>query len=142
MKNMTTLEITYSGSGDLLSIWGNGKGLYKGSAQIVTMDPNCSSFYNADGKCVGIYWFDAGRIALPVLERDDLSEVKKYPELLVDYCRESDTLLFGNRNPVIRSEEIVPGLTAHLGPDGLAQRFTLENVSDVLLYRFHNPNWS
>lgn len=142
MKNMTTLEITYSGSGDLLSIWGNGKGLYKGSAQIVTMDPNCSSFYNADGKCVGIYWFDAGRIALPVLERDDLSEVQKYPELLVDYCRESDTLLFGNRNAVIRSEEIVPGLTAHLGPDGLAQRFTLENVSDVLLYRFHNPNWS
>ena len=142
MKNMTTLEITYSGSGDLLSIWGNGKGLYKGSAQIVTMDPNCSSFYNSDGKCVGIYWFDAGRIALPVLERDDLSEVQKYPELLVDYCRESDTLLFGNRNPVIRSEEIVPGLTAHLGPDGLAQRFTLENVSDVLLYRFHNPNWS
>ncbi len=142
MKNMTTLEITYSGSGDLLSIWGNGKGLYKGSAQIVTMDPNCSSFYNSDGKCVGIYWFDAGRIALPVLERDDLSEVQKYPELLVDYCRESDTLLFGNRHPVIRSEEIVPGLTAHLGPDGLAQRFTLENVSDVLLYRFHNPNWS
>ena len=142
MKNMTTLEITYSGAGDLLSIWGNGKGLYKGSAQIVTMDPNCSSFYNSDGECVGIYWFDAGRIALPVLERDDLSEVQKYPELLVDYCRESDTLLFGNRNPVIRSEEIVPGLTAHLGPDGLAQRFTLENVSDVLLYRFHNPNWS
>lgn len=142
MKNMTTLEITYSGSGDLLSIWGNGKGLYKGSAQIVTMDPNCSSFYNSDGECVGIYWFDAGRIALPVLERDDLSEVQKYPELLVDYCRESDTLLFGNRNPVVRSEEIVPGLTAHLGPDGLAQRFTLENVSDVLLYRFHNPNWS
>lgn len=142
MKNMTTLEITYSGSGDLLSIWGNGKGLYKGSAQIVTMDPNCSSFYNSDGQCVGIYWFDAGRIALPVLERGDLSEVQKYPELLVDYCRESDTLLFGNRNPVIRSEEIVTGLTAHLGPNGLAQRFTLENVSDVLLYRFHNPNWS
>ena len=142
MGNITTPEITYSGAGDLLSIWGNGKGPYEGSARIVTMDPDCSSFYNSDGKCVGIYWFDAGRIALPVLERDDLSEVKKYPELLVDYCRESDTLLFGNRHPVIRSEEIVPGLTAHLGPDGLAQRFTLENVSDVLLYRFHNPNWS
>ena len=59
--------------------------------------------------CVGIYWFDACRILLPVLERGDMSEVEKYPELLVDYCRETDTLVFGNREAVVRSQEMTGG---------------------------------
>ena len=141
MGNVAELDIDFSALGDLLSIWG--KGPDKGGAHIVTMEPNISSFYlDADATekhCVGIYWFDACRILLPVLERGDVSEVEKYPELLVDYCRESDTLTFGNREPVVRSHEMAPGLTAHIDLRGLAGSFTMENASVILLHHFYNP---
>lgn len=124
-----------------MSIWG--KGPDKGGARIVTMEPNISSFYSdadaADKHCVGIYWFDACRILLPVLERDDMSEVEKYPELLVGYCRETDTLIFGNREAVVRSQEMTEGLTAHFDHSGLAGSFTMENASVILLRHFYNP---
>ena len=137
MGDVTESRIDFSSLGDLLSIWG--KGPDKGGAQIVTMEPNISSFYSADKHCVGIYWFDACRILMPVLERGDMSEVEKYPELLVDYHRESDTLTFGNREPVVRSHEMAAGLTAHIDRGGLAGSFTLENASAILLYHFRNP---
>ena len=140
MRNLTKPEVTYSGSGDLLSVWI--KGPSKGGAHIVTMHPNISSFYNPAGKCVGLYWYDAGNILLPALERDDLSEVEKYPELLIDYCRKTDALVFGNRKLAVHSEEMAAGLTAHIGADGQANRFTMENVSDTLLFRFRHPNWN
>ena len=130
-------RIDFSALGDLLSIWG--KGPDKGGAQIVTMEPNISSFYSADKRCVGIYWFDACRILLPVLDRDDMSEVEKYPELLVDYRRETDILVFGNRKDCVRTEEMAENLTSHIGRDGLANRFTMENASVILLHHFYNP---
>lgn len=130
-------RIDFSALGDLLSIWG--KGPDKGGAQIVTMEPNISSFYSADKRCVGIYWFDACRILLPVLDRDDMSEVEKYPELLVDYRRETDILVFGNLKDCVRTEEMAENLTSHIGRDGLANRFTMENASVILLHHFYNP---
>ena len=141
MGNVIESRIDFSALGDLLSIWG--KGPDKGGAQIVTMEPNISSFYSdadtTDKQCVGIYWFDACRILLPVLERDDMSEVEKYPDLLVDYCRETDTLVFGNREAVVHSQEMAEGLTAHFDHRGLAGSFTMENASVILLHHFYNP---
>ena len=141
MGNVIESRIDFSALGDLLSIWG--KCPEKGGAEIVTMEPNISSFYlDADAtekRCVGIYWFDACRILLPVLERGDVSEVEKYPELLVEYCGDTDTLTFGNREPVVRSHLMAPGLTAHFDHRGLAGRFTLENASEILLHHFRNP---
>ncbi len=135
MGEITKLDVDYSALGDLLSIWTRPP---KGGAKIVTMMPDCSSFY-AEGKCVGIYWYDAGRILLPVLERDDMTEAAKYPELLVDYCRETDVLVFGNRERAVRSEEMATGITVHIGPAGLANRFTVGNASATLLTRFRHP---
>ena len=141
MGNVVESRIDFSALGDLLSIWGRGPD--KGGAQIVTMEPNISSFYSdadaQDKHCVGIYWFDACRILLPVLERGDMSEVEKYPELLVDYAPDADVLVFGNREECVRSEEMAEGLTAHIGPEGLANRFTLERASVILLHHFRNP---
>ena len=137
MGNLDKLNIDYSTLGDLLSIWA---GKSKGGARVVTMKPDCTSFYGEDGqKCVGIYWFDAGRILLPVLELDDMTEVSKYPELLVEYCRESDNLTFGNRDESANCVEMWPGLSAHTNESGVANRFTLENASATLLPHFRNP---
>ena len=137
MGNTIIPKITYSSSGDLLSIW---TGLSKGGARIVTMKPDCSTFYAEKGqKCVGIYWYDAGRILLPLFRSGDLSEAVKYPELLVDYRRDSDTLVFGNRESVDRREPIASGLTAHLDHSGMANRFTLERAAATLLPCFQQP---
>jgi uncharacterized protein YuzE len=135
------LDIDFSAVGDLLSIWA--KGPSKGGAHYVTLKPHLDTFYlDADATekiCVGIYWFDACRILLPVLERGDMSEVEKYPELLVDYHPDTDVLVFGNREECVRSEDMAENLTAHIGQDGLVNRFTLENASVTLLYHFRNP---
>ena len=141
MGNLTDLRIDFSHVGDLLSIWA--KGPSKGGGHYVTLKPHLDTFYldadAADKHCVGIYWFDAYRILLPVLERGDMSEVEKYPELLVEYCRETDTLVFGNREAVVRSQEMTVGLTAHFDHSGLAGSFTMENASVILLHHFYNP---
>lgn len=109
----------------------------------MTLKPHFDTFYlDADATekhCVGIYWFDACRILMPVLERDDMSEVEKYPELLVDYRRETDILTFGNREPVVRSHEMAAGLTAHIDHRGVAGSFTLKNASAILMHHFRNP---
>ena len=139
MGDVAELRIDFSALGDLLSIWIR-VGPAKSGAEIVTMEPNISSFYTiADKRLIGIYWFDACRILMPVLERGDMSEVEKYPELLVDYRCESDTLTFGNREPAVRSHEMAAGLTAHIDRRGLAGSFTLENASAILLHHFRNP---
>ncbi len=139
MGDVAELRIDFSALGDLLSIWKR-TGPAKSGAHLVTFEPNISSFYTtADEGLIGIYWFDACRILMPVLERGDMSEVEKYPELLVDYRRESDTLTFGNREPVIRSHEMAPGLTAHIDHRGLVGSFTMENASAILLHHFRNP---
>ena len=141
MGKLTELDIDFSAGGDLLSIWT--KGPSKGGGHFVTLEPHMDTFYldadAADKHCVGIYWFDAYRILLPVLERGDMSEVEKYPELLVDFCPDTDVLVFGNREESVRSQEMAENLTAHIGADGLADRFTLENASVILLYHFRNP---
>lgn len=139
MGDVAELHIDFSALGDLLSIWIL-IGPAKSGAHLVTFEPNISSFYTtADERLIGIYWFDACRILMPVLERGDMSEVEKYPELLVDYRCESDTLTFGNREPVVRSHEMAAGLTAHIDRRGLAGSFTLENASAILLHHFRNP---
>ena len=138
MGDVAELDIDFSALGDLLSIWIR-TGPSESGAQVVTLEPNISSFYRADKKLVGIYWFDACLILMPVLERGDMSEVEKFPELLVNYHRETDTLIFGNREPVMRSHEMAEGLTAHYDWRGLAGSFTLENASAILLHHFRNP---
>ena len=138
MGDAVKLEIDFSALGDLLSIWAS-KVPDKGGARIVTMEPDISSFYSSHRECVGIYWFDACRILLPVLERGDMTEVKKYPELVVDHFRETDTLNFGNREAVVGSQEMTPGLIAHFDLGGLACSLTMENASAILLHHFSNP---
>ena len=138
MGDVVKPRIDFSALGDLLSIWVPTDPT-KSGARIVTMEPDISSFYTPDERFVGIYWFDACRILLPVLERGDMSEVEKYPELLVDFCPDTDVLVFGNREESVRSEEMAENLTAHIGADGLADRFTLENASVILLPHFYNP---
>ncbi len=138
MGNVMELDIDFSSVGDLLSMWIR-TGPSESGAKVVTLKPNISSFYKAGDKLVGIYWFDACKILMPVLERGDMSEVEKYPELLVDYCRDTDTLTFGNREPVVRSHEMATGLTAHIDRRGLAGSFTMENASAILLHHFRNP---
>ena len=138
MGNVKKLDIDFSALGDLLSIWIR-TGPCESGAQIVTIEPNISSFYRSDERFIGIYWFDACRILLPVLERGDMSEVEKYPELLVDFCPDTDVLVFGNREKPVRSQEMAENLTAHIGADGLADRFTMENASVILLHHFYNP---
>lgn len=141
MGKLTDLDIDFSVVGDLLSIWAFHPS--KGGAHYVTLRPHFDTFYldadATDKHCIGIYFFDACRILMPVLERGDMSEVEKYPELLVDYRRESDTLTFGNREPVIRNHEMAPGLTAHIDRRGLAGSFTMEKASAILLHHFRNP---
>ncbi len=141
MRDLANLNIDFSHVGDLLSIWT--KSPSKGGGHFVTLKPHLDTFYldadAADKHCVGIYWFDACRILLPVLERGDMSEVEKYPELLVEYSRETDTLVFGNREAVVRSQEMTEGLTAHFDHSGLAGSFTMENASVILLHHFYNP---
>ena len=141
MGDLTDLDIDFSAIGDLLSIWS--KRPSKGGGHYVTLRPHLDTFYSdaeaADKHCVGIYFFDACRILLPVLEHGDISEVEKYPELLVNYCRETDTLVFGNREAVVRSQEMAEGLTAHFDHRGLAGSFTMENASVILLHHFYNP---
>ena len=135
------MDMDFSAIGDLLSIWS--KRPSKGGGHYVTLRPHLDTFYSdaeaADKHCVGIYFFDACRILLPVLEHGDISEVEKYPELLVNYCRETDTLVFGNREAVVRSQEMAEGLTAHFDHRGLAGSFTMENASVILLHHFYNP---
>lgn len=141
MADIVKLRIDFSAVGDLLSIWV--KGPSKGGGHFITLKPHLDAFYldasAADKHCVGIYWFDACRILMPVLERGDMSEVEKYPELLVDYSLDTDVLVFGNREKCVRSEEMAEGLTAHIGPEGLANRFTLDSASVILLHHFRNP---
>ena len=141
MGDSTDLNIDFSSVGDLLSIWARGPS--KGGGYFVTLRPHIDTFYSdadaSDKHCVGIYWFDARRILSPVLEWGDMSEVEKYPELLVDYSPDADVLVFGNREESVRSEEMAEGLTAHLGPEGLANRFTLERASVILMRHFRNP---
>ena len=138
MGKVEKLDIDFSAVGDLLSIWIR-TGPCESGAEIVTMEPNISSFYRSDERFIGIYWFDACRILLPVLEHGDMSEVEKYPELLVDFCPDTDVLVFGNREESVRSEEMAKNLTAHIGIEGLVNRFTLENASVTLLHHFRNP---
>lgn len=138
MGRLEKLDIDFSALGDLLSIWIR-TGPCESGARIVTMEPNISGFYRSDDRLIGIYWFDACRILLPVLERGDMSEVERYPELLVDYRSDNDVLVFGNREECVRSEEMSEDLTAHMGVDGLANRFTLERASATLLHHFRNP---
>lgn len=138
MGRLEKLDIDFSALGDLLSIWIR-TGPCESGARIVTMEPNISGFYRSDDRLIGIYWFDACRILLPVLERGDMSEVDRYPELLVDYRSDNDVLVFGNREECVRSEEMSEDLTAHMGVDGLANRFTLERASATLLHHFRNP---
>ena len=141
MRRLTDVDVDFSAAGDFLSIWA--KGPSKGGGHFVTLRPHLDTFYlDADATekcCVGIYWFDACRILMPLLERGDMSEAERYPELLVEYDRESDTLTFGNREPVMRSDEMAVGLTAHYDRSGLAGSFTLENASAILMHHFRSP---
>ena len=125
--------------GDLLYIRKDGVPR-DGGGRPITIRPDMTGFYRKDQRvCVGFDLLDARRILSPVLECGDMSEVEKYPELLVDYSPDADVLVFGNREESVRSEEMAEGLTAHLGPEGLANRFTLERASVILMRHFRNP---
>ncbi len=138
MGDAIKLDIHFSALGDLLSMWAP-DAADKSGARIVTMHPDISSFHSAEGQCIGIYWFDARRILLPLLERGNMAEVERYPDLLVDYCRETDTLTFGNREAAVISQEMSSELVVNFDHRGSVCSFTMGKASDILLHHFRNP---
>ena len=132
-------QVSYSAMGDLLYIRKDGVPR-DGGGRPITIRPDMTGFYRKDQRvCVGFDLLDARRILLPLLYENDMSGAADFPEFMVKYCRETDTLTIGNREESVRSEEMTEGLTAHLGPEGLANRFTLERASVILMRHFRNP---
>lgn len=132
-------RVSYSAMGDLLYIRKDGVPC-DGGGRPVTMRPDMTVFYRKDERtCVGFDLLDAARVLLPVLYQNDMSGAARFPELLVEYCRETDTLTVGNRKTSIRQEEMAENITAHVGDDGLVNQFALENASVILLHHFRNP---
>ena len=125
------VEVDYSAEGDLLWL-GNGVP-NTDSAQNVTFEPDFDSFFSVDGKCVGIYLFDAARILMPQLTKDSPMVKFRFKELTGMYSRKDDALTIGNGNSVAASGEIADGLTAHYDKAGRVVGFTVGRARDLLL---------
>ena len=126
-------KIDYVATADLLSIWPGGPD--SGGGYAVTFKPDFDTFYSEDdGKCVGVYLFDAARILLPQLTQEVAYVEFQYQELRGSYSREIDTLVIGDgTHPATGA--MSDGIMAHYNDEGLAVSFTLKNVSQWLLPR-------
>ena len=125
------VEVDYAVKGDLLWL---GNGIPNtDSAQNVTYEPDFDAFFSVDGKCVGIYLFDAARILLPQLTLDSPVVKFRFKELSGAYSRNTGTLTIGNGNMAVSSEEMAKGLTAHYDETGEVIGFTLERAAELLL---------
>ena len=127
----TAVEVDYVAKGDLLWL-GNGMP-NTDSAQNVTFEPDFDAFFSVDGKCVGVYLFDAARILLPQLTLESPAMKFHFKELNGIYFRETDTLTIGNGSMAARSEEMTKGLAAHYDEAGEVIGFTLEQARALLL---------
>ena len=126
-----TVQIDYSVNGDLLWL-GNGVP-NTDSAQNVTFEPDFDAFFSVDGKCVGVYLFDAARILLPPLTVDSTDVKFNFKELSGVYSRDTDTLTIGNGNAAASDREIAKGLTARYDDTDKVAGFTLERAAELLL---------
>ena len=125
------VEVDYVAKGDLLWL---GNGIPNtDSAQNVTFEPDFDAFFSVDGKCVGVYLFDAARILLPQLTLESPTVKFRFKELSGIYSRDADTLTIGNGNMAARSEEMAKGLAAHYDDTGEIVGFTLEQAGALLL---------
>ena len=126
------VEIDYEVKGDLLWL-GNGVP-NTDSAQNVTFELDFDAFFSIEGKCVGVYLFDASRILLPQLTQESATAVKfRFKELRGVYTKETDTLTLGNGSAAANSEEIASGFTAHYGEAGNVVGITLERAAELLM---------
>ena len=134
------IEVDYAVKGDLLWL---GNGIPNtDSAQNVTFEPDFDAFFSVDGKCVGVYLFDAARILLPQLTLDSPTVKFHFKELRGAYSRDADTLTIGNGNMAASSEEMAKGLTAHYDDRGEVVGFTLEWARELLLPLLRMPRVS
>ena len=125
------VEVDYAVNGDLLWL---GNGIPNtDSAQNVTFEPDFDAFFSVDGKCVGVYLFDAARILLPQLTLDSPTVKFHFKELSGVYSRDADTLTIGNGNRAASSEEMAKGLTAHYNETREVVGFTIEWAGQLLL---------
>ncbi len=125
------VEVDYIAKGDLLWL-GNGSP-NTDSAHNVTFEPDFDAFFSVDGKCVGVYLFDAARILLPQLTLESPTVKFCFKELSGTYSRDADTLTIGNGNIAANSVEMAEGLIAHYGETGDVVGFTLEQAGALLL---------
>ena len=125
------VEVDYIAKGDLLWL-GNGTP-NTDSAHNVTFEPDFDVFFSVDGKCVGVYLFDAARILLPQLTVESPSVKFRFKELSGTYSRDADTLTIGNGNIAANNEEMAKGLIAHYDETGDVAGFTLEQAGVLLL---------
>ena len=124
--------VDYAASADSLSIWPRGPD--SGGGYSVTFKPDFDTFYSRyDGKCVGMYLFDAARILMPHLTCDAASVEFQYQELCGSYSKETDTLVIGDGTHPAKGEAMSEDVVAHYNDEGLAVSFTLKNVSQWLL---------
>lgn len=125
------VEVDYIAKGDLLWL-GNGTP-NTDSAHNVTFEPDFDAFFSVDGKCVGVYLFDAALILLPQLTVESPTVKFRFKELNGTYSRDSDTLTIGNGNIAADNEEMAEGLIAHYDETGGVTGFTLEQAGALLL---------
>ena len=125
------VEVDYSAKGDLLWL---GNGIPNSdSAQNITFEPDFDAFLSADGKCVGVYLFDAARILLPQLNQNSPLVNFRIKELSGTYSRDTDTLTIGNGDRVTGTEEVAKGFTSHRDESGQIVGLTLEQAGELLL---------
>ena len=113
-----------------------------GGAKPVTFEPDFDAFFSEDGKCVGVYLFDAARILLSHLTANSPTVTFRYKELCGTYSGETDTLDIGNGKPAASTEEMAEGLVASYGENGRPVGFTLRNAANLLLphlQTWHEP---
>ena len=132
-----TVELGYVANGDLLWL-GNGMPT-TGGAKPVTLEPDFDAFSSEDGKCVGVYLYDAARILLMHLTANSPTVKFHYKELCGTYSRVTDTLDIGNGKPAASIDEMAEGLDVSYGDNGRPVGFTLRNAAGLLLH--HLQTW-
>ena len=135
-----TVEFDYVANGDLLWL-GNGMPT-TGGAKPVTFEPDFDAFFSQDGKCVGVYLYDAASILLVHLTANSPTVNFHFKELCGTYSRETDTLDIGNGKPATSIEGMAEGLDVSYGDNGRPVGFTLRNAAGLLLphlQTWHEP---
>ena len=95
-----------------------------------------------EGRCIGVEFWNAAELLLPHLAPDEFQKTSIKTLLVVDYCREADTLHIHNGQTYNYSETVIEGWVAHYdtnkepaeeGGIGEIMGITLERASENFL---------